>query len=221
VTPGFSSDVATVRAALAGLPATWEGKASVLELKAADYHWRQMEWWAFYFEFLCLQRLRGRADIPGERFGSTRFDFKGAVNWDMKAKAVKTDNHDCILNDCAAVDATIARHGEHGVLIALCDVNYNDENRTFQRWHSRLKGGLSGYEKQRRTRTAVSRYRKTAATLAEILFLRLDRHSVARLGRLNQGRNANGRPRPPKYLPDLEAIDDRVLVDRLTFPAEP
>ncbi|QQS10024.1 MAG: hypothetical protein IPK69_05230 [Phycisphaerales bacterium] len=216
MTPGFSKDVAKAKAALKPLPREWEGKKSVLELKAADYNWKQMEWWAFYFEHLCHQKLTGEFAVPGERFGTVRFDLKRAVNWDMKAKAIKSDDHKCILNDCSAIDATVAKYGEHGIMIALCDVEYNDVDRSFQRWHSRLKGGLSDYEKRRRARTSVSRYRKTNATLSEILFLRFDEAIVKRLGRYNQGRNSNGRPRPPKYMLDLEDLEG-VLVDRLRF----
>lgn len=215
----FSSDIAKAKAALSNLPRVWDGKKSVLELKAADYNWRQMEWWAFYFEHLCRLRLRDSFEIPGERFGTVGFDLKGCVNWDMKAKAIKSDDHKCILNDCSAINATIAKYGEHGVLIALCDVEYNDVNRTFQKWHSELKGGLSAYERERRKRTEVSRYRKTKAELAELLFLRFDKQSVARLGQMKQGRNSNGKPRPPKYMLDLEEIDD-LLVDRIRFPAK-
>ena len=134
----------------------------------------------------------------------------------MKAKAIRSDKHDCILNDCAATDASIAAHGCHGAIIALCDVEYNDENRSFQQWHSQLKGGLSRYETERRQRTSVSRYRKTRAALTEILFLRLDAKTVKELGQMRQGRNSNGKPRPPKYLLDLEDIDD-LLIDRLEF----
>jgi hypothetical protein len=212
----FSRDIVNTKLALAGLPCDWEGKKSVLELKQADYNWRQMEWWAFYFEYLCQQRLSSTFEIPGERFGSVGFDLKGCVNWDIKAKAIKSDDHKCILNDCNAINATIDKYGEHGVLIALCDVEYNDVNRTFQKWHSKLKGGLSIYEKERRTRTAVSRYRKTRALLAEILFLRLDKAAIERLGQMKQGRNSNSRPRPPKYILDLEDVDG-LLVDRLSF----
>lgn len=100
------------------------------------------------------------------------------------------------------------------MLIALCDVEYNDVHRTFQRWHTKLKGGPSAYEKKRRARTAVSRYRKTSAELVEILFLRLDRRSVGALGRMNQGRNSNGKPRPPKYMLDLEDLPG-TLVERV------
>ncbi|MCC6952150.1 MAG: hypothetical protein IT433_11995 [Phycisphaerales bacterium] len=89
-------------------------------------------------------------------------------------------------------------------------------NRTFQKWHSELKGGLSAYEKERRARTEVSPYRKTKAGLAELLFLRFDKAAVGRLGCMNQGRNSNGAPRPPKYMLDLEDVDG-FLVDRITF----
>lgn len=218
--PDFSDDVVRAKAALASIPREWDGKKCVLELKKADYNWRQMEWWAFYFEYLCRSRLKETFQIPGDRIGTVSFDLKGAVNWDMKAKAIKSDKHDCILNDCAAIDASIKVNGSHGVMIALCDVEYNDENRTFQKWHSRLKGGLSDYEKDRRKRTSISRYRKTRAVLAEILFLRLTAKSLRSLGTMNQGRNSNGRPRPPKYMVSLEELDD-LLIDRLPFALGP
>lgn len=216
MTSGFSEDIAKAKAALDSLPRVWEGKESILALKAADYNWRQMEWWAFYFEFLCRRRMAGSFQSPGERFGTVSFDLKGHVNWDLKAKAIKSDDHRCILNDCSAINASIEKHGEHGVLIALCDVEYNDVNRTFQQWHTALKGGPSAYERERRTRTEVSRYRKTKAELAELLFFRLDRAAVARLDRMRQGRNSNGAPRPPKYMLDLQDIDG-LLQDRVAF----
>ena len=70
MTSAFSEDIAKAKKALATLPRVWEGKKSVLEMKEADYNWRQMEWWAFYFEHLCHQRLAGVFQIPGERFGT-------------------------------------------------------------------------------------------------------------------------------------------------------
>ena len=212
----FASDVQNAKSLLDGLPTAWEGKSCVMELKAANYNWRQMEWWAFYFEHLCRERMKGVFSIPGERFGTVSFDIKGFVNWDLKAKAIKSDDHRCILNDCNAINASIDKYGEHGVLIALCDVEYNDVNRTFQNWHTQLKGGMSRYEMERRVRTEVSRYRKTRADLAELLFLRFDRDSLSRLDCMKQGRNSNGAPRPPKYMLDLEDVDG-LLVDRVKF----
>lgn len=216
MTSAFSADVAKAKRALAKLPCEWDGKKCVLELKEAGAIWRHPEWWAYFFEYLCFARLADAFKIPGERIGRTTFDLKGSVNWDLKAKAIKSDKHDCILNDKTATNSSIEKYGEHGVMIALCDVEYNDESRTFQKWHSRLKGGLSKFEKERRARTSVSRYRKTSALLREVLFIRLDATSVERLGEMRQGRNSNGKPRPPKYMLDLEDIDG-LLVDRLKF----
>lgn len=218
MTLAFSEDIAKAKSLLADLPRVWDGKQSVLELKEANYQWKQMEWWGFYFEYVCRSRLMGNFEIPGERFGRVSFDLKGSVNWDLKSKAIKSDDHRCILNACAAIDESVERHGEHGVAIALCDVTYNDEDRSFQKWHSELKGGLSKYEISRQTRTSVSRYRKTRAELVEILFLRIDKVNVKRIAQWRQGQNSNGRPRRPKYMLNIEDLDG-ILVDRLEFKA--
>lgn len=207
-----------MKAALSNLPTCWEGKASVLEMKEVNYHWKQMEWWAFYFELLCRRALDGIFTIPGCRYGKIVFDGKRNVNWDFKAKAIKSDDHRAILNDKTAMDRSIQQYGEHGVLIALCDVEYNDVDRAFQQWHTELKGGRSKYEEKRILRTSVSRYRKTRACLVELLFVRIDASNVGRLDTMRQGRNSNGRPRAEKYMLNLERLDG-FLVDRLAFPS--
>lgn len=209
-------DIQVAKVALARLPTVWSGKKCVLELRAADYNWRQMEWWAFYFEHLCHIKLDGIFNMPGERIGTVTFDATRTINWDFKSKAIKSDDHRAILNDKSAMNASLKKHAAHGVLVALCDVDYNDANRSFQKWHTKLKGGLSDYEIERKTRTSVSRYRKTKAVLQEILFLIVTPDNVNQLGTMRQGRNSNGKPRPEKYMLDLENIDD-LLVDRLDF----
>ncbi|MBI4230921.1 MAG: hypothetical protein HY608_08820 [Planctomycetes bacterium] len=210
-------DVDAAKRLLRSLPTRWEGKDCVLKLKKADYNWRQTEWWAFYFEFLCRESLLKEFQIPGERIGTTTFDARRSVNWDFKGKAIRADDHHAILNDTSAMQTSIAKHGAHGMILALCDVEYNDVSRSFQRWHTRLKGGLSGYERDRIARTSISRYRKTRAVLAEILFLQITHRDLALLGTMRQGRNSNGRPRPEKYMLDLERVGP-LLVDRLTPP---
>lgn len=185
-------------------------------MKDAGYHWRQTEWWAFYFELLCQRMLSSVFEMPGERINNVRFDAKGCVNWDFKAKAIKSDNHSAILNDVNAMDLSISRHGAHGVIVALCDVEYNDDSRSFQLWRTELEGGLSEYAKARRKRTSVSRYRKTRAWLREVLFLKLDAETIGSLSVMKQGRNSNGQPRPLKYMLNLEKVDD-MLVDSLTL----
>jgi hypothetical protein len=214
-----SKDVIIAKGLLSNLPTIWEGKKSVLELKKANFNWRQMEWWGFYFEYLCYQKLQGAFIIPGDQYGKVRtacFDLKGSINWDLKAKAIKSDDHRSILNDTEAMSWSIREYGAHGLIVALCDVEYNDNNRTFQKWHQKLKGGKSKYEINREKRTSVSRYRKTHATLREILFLIVTSKNISALGIHHQGRNSNGKPRPPKYMLDYDSIN-KFLVDRIVF----
>jgi hypothetical protein len=142
--------------------------------------------------------------------------MKRSINWDLKGKAIRSDAHDMILNDQIAVNGSVAQYGQHGVAVALCDVEYNDVERTFQRWHTELKGGASKYEVERQGRTTVSRYRKTHAWLTEILFLSIDATNVHLLDTMHQGRNANGSPRAVKYMVDLESIEP-FAIDRIVF----
>ncbi|MGV8018416.1 MAG: hypothetical protein AB2L26_09600 [Ignavibacteria bacterium] len=204
----YYNDVNIISASISSIPHKWEGKECVLELKEADYQWRQMEWWAFYFEFK-VKNLLGKTniEIPGDRIGNVVFDLKGSINWDLKASAVKTDNHKIILNDKEAMDISVERDGSHGEIIALCDVEYNDVDRKFQKWHTELKEGKSKYEVEREKRTSVSRYRKTSAELIEILFVIFKKEDLDYLSIMKQGRNSNGSPRKVKYLVDLEQIN--------------
>ncbi|MBI5650919.1 MAG: hypothetical protein HZC40_10830 [Chloroflexi bacterium] len=150
----------------------------------------------------------------GEKLG--KFDAQRSINWDFKSKAIKSDDHRAILNDQAAMDRSIQQYGKHGLIVALCDVEYNDANRTFQKWHTQLNGGKSKYEIAREQRTSVSRYRKRRAVLTEILFLVIHSRNVRHLEIYHQGRNSDGTPRPPKYMLNLEDAD-RFLVNKLGF----
>ncbi|MDR2064138.1 MAG: hypothetical protein LBP85_00265 [Prevotellaceae bacterium] len=137
----YSEDIEILKKEMPKLPKEWEGKHCVMELKVADYNWRQMEWWAFYFEYKVKDLLKDKFSFPGDRYNNVCFDLKRKINWDLKAKAIKSDEHKVILNDKCAMDMSIEKLGYHGEIIAMCDVEYNDVNRTFQKWHTELKGG--------------------------------------------------------------------------------
>ncbi len=204
----YINDIDIFKSKLSDLPKEWDGKTSILELKEADYNWRQMEWWAFYFEFKSHQLLQSEFTFPGDRFGNVNFDLRGAINWDLKSSAIKSDSHKIILNDKIAMDASLEKDRYHGEIIALCDVVYNDHDRSFQKWHTALKGGLSQYEMERISRTSISRYRKTKATLTEIVFVVFKDDDFEKLDIMRQGRNSNGTPRKEKYMLNLEKIDE-------------
>ena len=93
-----------------------------------------MEWWAFYFEFKATQLLKDICTIPGDCVDDrVTFDIKKTINFDFKTKAIKCDDHKVILNDTKAMEMSIEEHGCHGEIIALCDVEYNDVDRSFQK----------------------------------------------------------------------------------------
>lgn len=66
---------------------------------------------------------------------------------------------------------------------------------------------MSQYEKERKKRTSISRYRKTQAVLTEIIFLVIKADNLEILDIMRQGRNSNGMPRKEKYVLDLERIN--------------
>ena len=212
----MKKDIDILTDVLPKIKTRWDGVDSILELKEADYNWRQMEWLGFYFEYLCRKLFGGEFEIPGGRYDGVNFDVKRQINWDLKAHAIKSDVHRIILNDCLAMEASAREHGAHGEIVALCDVVYNDADRSFQKWHTELKGGKSAYEIERESRTSVSRYRKTSANLVEILILTLTGKDLEKLPVMRQGRNSNGAPRSEKYMLDLENLDG-IKVEKIVF----
>ena len=201
---------------LRDIPKEWDGKKSILEMKeGGSQHWRQMEWMGFYFEFLCekflsLEDLEVSRSAADERdsYGNTQFDGFFAIPWDYKAHATNTSNHRVIINDREAIEGAVTEYGAVGVIVAIGAVEYNDEDRSFQKWHSKLKGGKSDYEKERVKRGAWSRLRKTKFALQQILFIRIDREVLENASSFQtRFRNADGGSRREKVLIDLEKLD--------------
>lgn len=192
------------------IPKVWDGRKSILEMKDAGYpHWKQMEWIGFYFQFLCERYLSSIMDIPGPRYGRVEFDGFKNIPWDFKAHAMNTSSHQIIVNDSEATAKGIRDYGEVGLILALGKVLYNDEDRTFQKWHSALKGGKSKYEKERIKRGAWSRLRKVSFDLQQISFIKITDKTLVKCGSFQTNfRNADGRPRQAKVLIDLEEIDE-------------
>lgn len=195
---------------LRNIPKVWDGRKSVLEMrKGGSRHWRQMEWIGFYFQFLCEKHLKGAMEMPGPKYGNAEFDGFTNIPWDFKAHAINTSSHQIIVNDSEATAAAIDEYGEVGIILALGEVMYNDENRTFQKWHEILKGGKSKYVAERIKRGAWSRLRKTSFDLQQISFIKLTDRVLVECGSFQEGfRNADGTPRRSKVLIDLEKVDN-------------
>jgi hypothetical protein len=155
--------------------------------------------------------------IPGVKYDRVEFDGFNVIPWDFKAHAINTSSHEIIINDSEAIANGIREFGAVGVILALGKVEYNDENRTFQMWHEKLKGGPSEYTLERIKRGAWSRLRKTSFTLQQISFIKITDKTLVKCGSFQEGfRNSNGLPRRKKVLLDLEQIDEE-LVDFIEY----
>ncbi len=192
------------------LPRSWEGRTCILRMRDEGFpHWRQMEWIGFYFQFLCAGLLPPLMKIPGPRYGKPEFDGFCEVPWDFKAHAINTSAHQIIVNDSEAIAQAISEYGSVGLILALGEVEYNDEARSFQTWHERVKGGRSRYEEERIRRGAWSRLRKVNFTLRQVSFIEIADATLVKSGSFQSDfRNSNGRPRRAKLLIDLERLEE-------------
>lgn len=196
-TKGALADLAVLKKALSHIPAVWDGRECIEEMKARDYHWRQMEWIGFYGQMLAEDLLRELMQVPGKRYNNVLFDVSGNINWDIKVHPTTTASS--ILNDIEATEHSIKENGVHGLVMIAVNVEY-DEDGQFKRWHDALKGGKSDYEKERIKRGAPSRRRKVRAKVEEINFVLLTAENIGQLGTAQDGwRNSNGVARRPKY----------------------
>jgi len=210
--------IAQLEKLLAGMPVLWDGRKAILEMKNAGYpHWKQMEWVGFYFQFLCDTRLPPLVKIPGPKYGRVEFDGFAEIPWDFKVHPNKNakgqESKNVIVNDRLAIAKAIKQFGGAGLILATGNAEYNDENRGFQIWHKKLKGGLSNYEKQRILRKAPSRLRKTAFKLKEIKLILLNDKMLKKLGSFQKGfRNSDGSPRKVKVLLDLDDVNSVIEI---------
>lgn len=198
---------------LRGIPVIWDGRKAIRDMKESGFNqWRQMEWIGWYFQFLCENLLKIIIKIPGPKYGNVKFDGFKKIPWDFKSHAINTTSHQIIVNDSQATANAIRDFGCVGLILAMGYVEYNDELRTFQRWHERLKGGKSKYELERIKRGAWSRLRKVEFRLKQISFIKIDDKVLVKCGSFQRDfRNANGSPRREKVLLDLEKLDEELI----------
>lgn len=208
----FLSTSKNIAQILNNVPKLWDGKTAILEMKNANFvHWKQMEWIGFYFQFLCEKHLSDVVKIPGPKYGNVTFDGLKDIPWDFKAHAMNTSSHQIIVNDSQATACAIRDYGHVGLILAIGKVEYNDEKRTFQKWHTKLKGGKSQYERDRIERGAWSRLRKTSFDLQQIAFIKITDNTLVKCGSFQTDfRNSNGRPRRSKVLIDLEKLENEL-----------
>lgn len=187
----------------------WDGKKSILEMKTGgSTQWRQMEWIGFYFEFLCKRLLAGIMEMPGRQYGKTVFDGFFHISWDLKTHVTNSKTNKLIVNDSTALNAAIDESGAVGLILALGEAEYNDDDGSFRQWHSDEKGSVSKYVQKRIARGASPRPRKVSFTLNQIMFIPLTKDTIKEGGFFQRGfRNSAGAPRRSKLLLDLEKLN--------------
>lgn len=198
---------------LLNIPKIWDGRSTILEMQESGFpHWKQMEWIGFYFQFLCTGYLKNIINIPGPKYGKVEFDGFKDIPWDFKAHAMNTSSNQIIVNDSEAIANGNRDYREVGLILAMGKVMYNDEDRTFQKWHEQLKGGLSKYSKERIKRGAWSRLRKVSFDLQQISFIRITDETLIKCGSFQTDfRNSDGKPRRSKVLINLEEIEEELI----------
>lgn len=196
---------------LQGLLGYWDGKECIMDLYHADYQWSQMEWIGWWFEWKCFNTLHEKYDAEkGPKYGNTTFDalIGGENVIDFKSHI---DNGSwAIINDCEAIERCLEEYGKFHLIIAEGLADFDNDG-SFNAWHNKLKGGLSDYEKERIRRGAKSRRRKRGFDCHTIRQITFNKESLNR-GKKNDTiryfqkgmRNADGSPRRPKYMIEVD-----------------
>ena len=169
-----------LQAASRGIAKVWDGRASVLEMKDADYpNWRQTEWIGAYFQYLCENTFAQILEMPGKRYGSAEFDAFGNISWVFKSHALNSNFDTIIVTDADAVNQTLDEYGCYGLILAIGNVEYSEEAKVrFKKWHDGLTGGTSANPANKIARDALSRTSVTAFTLSGMYFICLDDDSL-------------------------------------------
>jgi len=197
---------------LSVLSQTWDGKTAIIEMKKNDFNqWRQMEWMGWYFEYLCKKYLSDIMEIPyKKKYGNVRFDGFLEFPWDFKSHAENSGSL-VIVNDSEAAKNAIKEFGHIGLVLAQGIVHYDTEDREFYKWHEKIKGGKSEFEKKRIERKAPSRRRKRKFDLKEIMFIEITEKTLVKCGTFQKGFiNSNLKPRREKILLNLDNLDDEM-----------
>ena len=212
--------VEKLRLASQNMPKVWDGRRSILEMKDANFrYWRQMEWMDSYFKFLCQKHFTGIIDMPGKKYSITEFDAFREISWDFKTHAANTTNHTIITNNAKVIGNTISDYGYYGVILAIGEVDYNDEERTLKKWQNDLTLKQYQYEINRINKGAMSRYCKIGFVLSEIHFICLNSETLNQCSGLFQTGfgSADSSSRRTKITINIRKVPNAALVSTEIF----
>ena len=164
--------IGKLRLASQNMPKVWDGRESILEMRDTDFkYWRQEEWIEFYFKFLCQKHFAGIIDMPGGKYGNTEFDAFRDISWDFKVDSVDPGAYSVTANDAEAIADTLSGYGYYGIILAIGDIEFDDKETSFKKWHDELRGEVSKYDIYKINNGIMARTRKTVFILEEIHFI--------------------------------------------------
>ena len=207
--------VGKLRLASQNMPKIWDGRKSILEMTDAGFkQWKQIEWLDSYFKFLCQKHFEGVIDMPGRKYGNMRFDGFSEISWDFKVQAANTTTYNIIANQAEAIADTINDYSYYGMILAIGEVEYNDQEKTFKKWQNQLTLKQYQYDTNRINKGAMSRYYKIGFLLSEIHFICLNSKTLNQCSALFQTGfgNANSNSRRTKIMIDIRNISNAALV---------
>ena len=208
--------VEKLRLASHNMPKTWDGRESILEMKDTGFKdWKQMEWIDFYFKFLGQKYFGSIIEMPGKQHSITGFDAFGEISWDFKADAIDPGAYSVHANDGEAIADTLRDYNYYGIILAIGNMEYDDEKTSFKKWHDELRGKVSKYDSNKINSGIMSRTRKTAFVLEEIHFISFDNETLHQCCSFLQDcaieTDSNGLKRKEVVI-DIDEIPDVALV---------
>jgi hypothetical protein len=195
------------------LPIEWDGKNAILEMKNAGYkYWRQVEWIGFYFQFLCEKHLADLFEFQVPLYGKVAFDGLYQFPFDFKVHAVNASLHKMPINDREVIECGIRDYGAVGLIIAIGDFIYNDEDRAFQRWHETLKGNKFRYVPENKRWVAWNRPRKVGMALKQVLIVEINSKALEDCCSFQtRYKNFDGSTRREKVVLNLEKLNEEII----------
>ena len=183
----------------------WNGRSCVNEMREADHNqWKQIEWVGWYFEFVGLPAIINAHGGGPEKIGRTTFDYVRNYVWDLKTHAeegvrVPGDfKRPAPLNDKAAMEECLSERGSLG-FITLSGAASFEGHVEFDNWHRALRGKASSMSTSpRRLKVAFKPICLEAYAFEGECALQ-EACETGELRVFNQGHQASGAPRNPKY----------------------
>lgn len=195
----FSGPRAEAEALLAvladALVPAWDARTCIEEMHAAEFaHWRQTEWFGWYFEYLGIPALVNAFGGGPRDVLRTRFDYSFRSTWDLKAHSEHAAD-EAILNDIDAVESLLTAGDGLGFIVLSGTPDFSDPS--FDAWHREMRGAPPAHEGSRLLKSGFTPTRLDAYHLPDQDAL-LEARARGEITVMAQGRQQNGAARKPK-----------------------